>query len=52
LPKPDPDTTTVFDSTGLAIQDVSLGRAIYDAAKSRSLGREIDLVGLSSTAEA
>jgi ornithine cyclodeaminase/alanine dehydrogenase len=52
LPKPDPDTTTVFDSTGLAIQDVSLARAIYDTAKSQSLGREIDLVGLGSTAGA
>jgi len=52
LPKPDPERTTVFDSTGLAIQDVSLGRAIYDAAKSQSLGHEIDLVGLSSTAGA
>ena len=52
LPKPDPDTTTVFDSTGLAIQDVSVGRAIYDAAKSQRLGHEIDLVGLGSTAGA
>ena len=52
LPKPDPDTTTVFDSTGLAIQVGSLARAIYDVAKSQLLGREIDLVGLGSTAGA
>jgi alanine dehydrogenase len=52
LPKPDPATTTVFDSTGLAIQDVALARAIYEAAKSLSIGHEIDLVGLSSTAKA
>jgi ornithine cyclodeaminase/alanine dehydrogenase len=38
--------TTVFDSTGLAIQDVSVARAIYDAARSRSLGHEVDLMGL------
>lgn len=46
LPRPDRSRTTIFDSTGLAIQDVALARAIYDAAKSRSVGREIDLVGV------
>jgi ornithine cyclodeaminase/alanine dehydrogenase len=46
LPKPDRGTTTVFDSTGLAVQDVSLARAIYDAARSQSIGQEIDLIGL------
>jgi ornithine cyclodeaminase/alanine dehydrogenase len=51
LTKPDPATTTVFDSTGLAIQDVSVARAIYEAAKALSIGNEIDLVGLSSPAE-
>jgi ornithine cyclodeaminase/alanine dehydrogenase len=50
LPKPDPSTTTVFDSTGLAIQDVSLARAIYDAARTRSIGHEIDLIGLGAQA--
>jgi ornithine cyclodeaminase/alanine dehydrogenase len=45
LPKPGGDTTTVFDSTGLAVQDVSLARAIYDAARSRSVGHEVDLIG-------
>ncbi len=46
LPRPSGARTTVFDSTGLAIQDVSLARAIYDAARSHSLGHEVDLVGL------
>ncbi|MGB3049509.1 MAG: ornithine cyclodeaminase family protein [Polyangiales bacterium] len=46
LPKPDVSTTTIFDSTGLAIQDVSLARAIYDAAQTQSIGHEIDLLGL------
>ena len=46
LPKPEPSTTTVFDSTGLAIQDVALARAIFDVAQSRDVGLEIDLVGL------
>lgn len=45
LPKPDGRTTTVFDSTGLAVQDVSLARAIYDAARSLGVGHETDLVG-------
>jgi len=45
LPKPDAATTTIFDSTGLAIQDVALARGIYDAAKARSIGQEIDLIG-------
>lgn len=31
LPKPDASTTTIFDSTGLAIQDLALARAIFDS---------------------
>ena len=46
LPKPDSHTTTVFDSTGLAVQDVSLARAIYDAARSQSIGHEANLIGV------
>ncbi|MDH3725988.1 MAG: ornithine cyclodeaminase family protein [Myxococcales bacterium] len=46
LPRPSPETITVFDSTGLAIQDVALARAIYDVAKESGTGLEIDLVGL------
>lgn len=45
LLKPDAATTTIFDSTGLAIQDVALARAIYDAANAQSIGQEIDLIG-------
>jgi len=43
---PNDGRTTVFDSTGLAIQDVSLGRAILEEAKVREVGLELDLVGL------
>ena len=50
-PRPDLGTTTIFDSTGLAIQDVSLARAIYEAARSRSIGREVDLIGVGSPAK-
>ncbi|HLY76110.1 MAG TPA: ornithine cyclodeaminase family protein, partial [Planctomycetota bacterium] len=35
---------TVFDSTGLAIQDLSLARVVFDESRSRGLGMEIDLV--------
>ncbi|RLB41353.1 MAG: ornithine cyclodeaminase family protein [Deltaproteobacteria bacterium] len=52
LPRPDEDATTLFDSTGLAVQDVSLARAIYETAKSQSIGREIDLVGIGSLGSA
>jgi ornithine cyclodeaminase/alanine dehydrogenase len=52
LPKPSAASTTVFDSTGLAIQDVALGRAIYEEARSRSVGLEIDLIGLEADPEA
>ena len=45
LPRPPAAVTTVFDSTGLAVQDVSLARAIYDAARSPGVGHEVDLLG-------
>ena len=35
---------TIFDSTGLAIQDLALARVVFDEARSRGLGLEIDLV--------
>jgi alanine dehydrogenase len=35
---------TVFDSTGLAIQDLALARVVFDEARRRGLGIEIDLV--------
>ncbi len=46
LPKPDAAVTTVFDSTGLAIQDVALARAIFDAAEAKSIGIPVDLIGV------
>jgi ornithine cyclodeaminase/alanine dehydrogenase len=35
---------TVFDSTGLAIQDLVLARLLYEQARRRQFGLEIDLV--------
>jgi ornithine cyclodeaminase/alanine dehydrogenase len=35
---------TIFDSTGLAIQDLALARVLFDAARQRGLGIEVDLV--------
>jgi alanine dehydrogenase len=35
---------TVFDSTGLAIQDLALARLIYAEARKRGTGLEVDLV--------
>ncbi|RKH62361.1 ornithine cyclodeaminase family protein [Corallococcus llansteffanensis] len=39
------DEVTVFDSTGLAVQDVALARALYDVARARGVGQLFDLVG-------
>jgi len=38
------DEITVFDSTGLAIQDVALARVVYDAARSKGIGQAVELV--------
>jgi len=35
---------TIFDSTGLAIQDLALAQVVFDEARRRGLGIEIDLV--------
>ncbi len=35
---------TVFDSTGLALQDVALARVAYDEAKRRGVGAEVDFL--------
>jgi ornithine cyclodeaminase/alanine dehydrogenase len=35
---------TVFDSTGLAIQDLALARVLFDEARKRGLGIDVDLV--------
>lgn len=39
------DQITVFDSTGLAVQDVALARLIYDTARESGVGLEIDFAG-------
>ncbi len=35
---------TIFDSTGLAIQDLALARVLFDEARQKGLGTEVDLV--------
>ncbi len=39
------DEITVFDSTGLAIQDVAVARMVYDLARERGTGTELPLIG-------
>jgi ornithine cyclodeaminase/alanine dehydrogenase len=39
------DEITIFDSTGLAVQDVAVARMIYDLARERGVGSDIPLVG-------
>ena len=39
-----PDEITVFDSTGLAVQDLALARVIYEQAKRTGVGLEVDFV--------
>jgi ornithine cyclodeaminase/alanine dehydrogenase-like protein (mu-crystallin family) len=41
----EPSEITVFDSTGLIIQDLALGYAVFRRAKERGLGRELDFQG-------
>ncbi|MXR50276.1 ornithine cyclodeaminase family protein [Halovenus sp. WSH3] len=43
--RPDPDGVTLFDSTGLAIQDVAAARVIYQHATENDIGTEFALVG-------
>jgi alanine dehydrogenase len=38
------DEITVFDSTGLAIQDLAVAKLVYDAARARNLGFETEIV--------
>ncbi len=42
----DRDHPTVFDSTGLAIQDVATARLLYEAARDANRGTVIDIVGV------
>ena len=39
-----PQEITVFDTTGLIIQDLALGLAVYQQAKERGLGEEKDFL--------
>lgn len=39
------DEITIFDSTGLAVQDLALARALYERARQRGVGQTLDLVG-------
>ncbi|HZD60646.1 MAG TPA: alanine dehydrogenase [Anaerolineae bacterium] len=39
------DEITVFDSTGLAIQDVATARMLFEKAKREGIGHEFDVVG-------
>ncbi len=43
-PRVSDDEITLFDSTGLAIQDVALARVVYAQALARGLGTAIELV--------
>jgi ornithine cyclodeaminase/alanine dehydrogenase len=40
-----PTSLTVFDSTGLAVQDVALARVLFEEAHARNVGTLVDLVG-------
>jgi alanine dehydrogenase len=39
-----PQDITIFDSTGLAIQDVAVAAAVYERAKAQGVGNAIELV--------
>jgi alanine dehydrogenase len=41
----DPDEITVFDSTGLAIQDVAAAHVVYEYASENNVGTHFSLVG-------
>jgi alanine dehydrogenase len=40
------DGVTVFDSTGLAIQDVAAAHVVYEHAQNHDIGTEFDLLGV------
>ncbi len=43
-PLPDPDKHTIlFESHGIAIEDVAVSAAVYELARAKGLGREVDL---------
>ena len=41
----DKDQITVFDSTGLAIQDIATAKLVYEKALSKGIGRNIPFIG-------
>lgn len=41
-----PEEITLFDSTGLAIQDLAVARLAYDRCRERGIGVSVDLLGL------
>ncbi|MDO8492005.1 MAG: ornithine cyclodeaminase family protein [Dehalococcoidia bacterium] len=43
--RPDAQTVTVFDSTGLAIEDVAAARLVYEKARKRGGYLSVDLIG-------
>lgn len=44
VPRIDDDDITVFDSTGLAIQDIAVAQVVYESAEEQGLGSEFQLV--------
>jgi ornithine cyclodeaminase/alanine dehydrogenase len=40
--RPSPEAITIFESQGLAMQDVAVGMRVLELARAQSLGREID----------
>ena len=42
--RPDAESITVFDSTGLAVHDLAVARAVVAAAEARGIGLELDLL--------
>lgn len=45
-PPPPEGSLTLFDSTGLAVQDLALARLLYGLARERGAGIEVDLTGV------
>lgn len=43
---PDREKLTVFDSTGLALQDVALAQRLFAVARERNVGAPLDLLGV------
>lgn len=42
--RPSADTITIFDSTGLAVQDLALATILLDAARAQNVGQDVPLV--------